>query len=128
MEHEQCSEQIVPRVAPTLREEIKRAASNEERSLPTRRGGDGGLIKARADCATVRPRSRQWEPIYDLDQKQIVDFLTYSHLSVSALWRQSRPSRERAAMSARDPKRTWNFSTFGRVHLLILFSREGRHG
>jgi hypothetical protein len=33
MKHEQCSEQIVLRVAPTRCEEIERAASNEERSL-----------------------------------------------------------------------------------------------
>ena len=33
MKHEQRSEQIVLRVAPTLREEIERAASNEGRSL-----------------------------------------------------------------------------------------------
>jgi predicted HicB family RNase H-like nuclease len=33
MKHGQCSEQIVLRVAPTLREEIERAASNEGRSL-----------------------------------------------------------------------------------------------
>jgi predicted HicB family RNase H-like nuclease len=33
MKHEPCSEQIVLRVAPTLRDEIERAASNEGRSL-----------------------------------------------------------------------------------------------
>jgi hypothetical protein len=33
MKHEPCSEQIVLSVAPTLREEIERAASNEGRSL-----------------------------------------------------------------------------------------------
>jgi hypothetical protein len=33
MKHEQCREQIVLRVAPTLREEIERAASDEGRSL-----------------------------------------------------------------------------------------------
>jgi predicted HicB family RNase H-like nuclease len=33
MQHEQCSEQIVLRVAPTLREEIERRASEEGRSV-----------------------------------------------------------------------------------------------
>jgi hypothetical protein len=35
---------------------------------------------------------------------------------------------EGASMSAFDPKQTWNFSNSGWVHLLNLFSREGRHG
>jgi hypothetical protein len=33
MKHEPCSEQIALRVAPTLRDEIERAASDEGRSL-----------------------------------------------------------------------------------------------
>jgi hypothetical protein len=33
MKHEQCSEQIVLRVAPPLRKKIERAASDEGRSL-----------------------------------------------------------------------------------------------
>jgi hypothetical protein len=33
MKHEQCSEQIVLRVPPALRNEVERAASNEGRSL-----------------------------------------------------------------------------------------------
>jgi len=46
MKHGQCSEQIVLRVAPTLREGIERAASNEGRSLAnmTRRSLNGGRL------------------------------------------------------------------------------------
>jgi hypothetical protein len=46
MKHGQCSEQIVLRVASTLREGIERAASNEGRSLAnmTRRSLNGGRL------------------------------------------------------------------------------------